>query len=76
MKARKEHRVPLAPQAIALLGDLDALTGGRGYLFPSTRSAARAMSENTLNAALRRLGYAQGEVTAHGFRATASSPVQ
>jgi len=73
MKARKAHRVPLAPQAVALLKDLQALIGGNGYLFPSARSADRCMSENTLNAALRRLGYAQGEATAHGFRATASS---
>lgn len=73
MKMRKPHRVPLASQAVSLLRDLNALTGGDGYLFPSARSAERAMSENTLNAALRRLGYAQGEATAHGFRATAST---
>jgi integrase len=52
---------------------LRAITGGGRLLFPGTRSPARAISENTLNAALRRLGYSQEEVTSHGFRATAST---
>ena len=47
----------MAPQAVALLKGLQAITGRGKYLFPSIRSAARCMSENTLNAALRRLGY-------------------
>jgi integrase len=73
MKMRNPHRVPLAPQAIALLDELRPMTGKGKYLFPSQRSAARCMSENTLNAALRRLGYAKDEVCSHGFRSSASS---
>ncbi len=72
-KMRREHRVPLAPQAIAVLRDLQALTGEGQLLFPSVRSVRRSMSDNTLNAALRRMGYSKEEVTAHGFRATAST---
>jgi integrase len=72
MKMRLPHRVPLARQVIALLHDLHPLTGAGRYLFPSIRSVARPISENTLNAALRRLGYAKDEATAHGFRATAA----
>lgn len=73
MKMRREHRVPLAPQAVALLKELHAITGRGKYLFPSVRSAARYISENTLNAALRRMDYAKDEMTAHGFRSAASS---
>jgi integrase len=73
MKMRRAHRVPLAPQAIALLKDLHALTGHRALLFPSVRAADRCMSENTINAALRRLGYGKDDMTGHGFRAAASS---
>lgn len=73
MKMKRPHRVPLAPQAISILERLRALTGGGKYLFPSVRSAQRCMSENTLNAALRRLGYASEEMSAHGFRSAASS---
>ena len=73
MKMKRPHRVPLAPQAFAILERLRALTGGGKYLFPSVRSADRCMSENTLNAALRRLGYGSDEMSAHGFRAAASS---
>lgn len=72
-KMRREHRVPLAPQAIALLRGLQVLTGEGRLLFPSVRSVRRSMSDNTLNAALRRMGYTKEEVTAHGFRATAST---
>jgi len=73
MKMRKAHHVPLSRQAVALFGDLQALTGPSGYVFPSIRSRARPMSENTINGALRRLGYMSGEMTAHGFRAMAST---
>ena len=73
MKMNRPHRVPLAPQALAIVEWLRALTGGGRYLFPSIRSADRCMSENTLNAALRRLGYGSDEMSAHGFRAAASS---
>ena len=72
MKMRQPHRVPLARQAIGILRDLHKLTGNGRYLFPSVRSVARPISENTMNAALRRLGYSKDEATAHGFRATAA----
>jgi integrase len=73
MKMRRPHRVPLAPQAVAILRDLHGMTGRSQFLFPSARSSARYMSENTINAALRRLGFKQDEMTAHGFRSAASS---
>lgn len=73
MKMKRPHRVPLAPQAIAILERLRPLTGRGKYLFPSIRSAQNPMSENTLNAALRRLGYKSEEMSAHGFRSAASS---
>lgn len=72
-KMRREHRIPLPRQAIAILRRLEELTGDGALLFPSVRSAHRCMSENTLNAAMRRMGYSKEEVTAHGFRATAST---
>ncbi|HEY1943074.1 MAG TPA: site-specific integrase [Roseiarcus sp.] len=72
-KMRREHRVPLSRQALGLLSQLHGLTGQGRFLLPSIRSAARCVSENTLNAALRRLGFGQDEMTAHGFRAAASS---
>ena len=73
MKMRRPHRVPLAPQSIAILAELREITGGSKYLFPSVRSWHRPISENTLNAALRRLGYDKTELTVHGLRSTASS---
>ena len=72
MKMRQPHRVPLAIQAITILKELRNVTGNGRYLFPSIRSVTRPISENTLNAALRRMGYSNDEVTAHGFRATAA----
>jgi integrase len=72
-KMRREHRVHLPRQAVAILRRLHDLTGGGELVFPSVRSAARPISENTLNAALRRMGYASDEVTSHGFRATFST---
>ncbi|WP_126174353.1 tyrosine-type recombinase/integrase [Altericroceibacterium xinjiangense] len=73
-KMRKAHHVPLSRQAVAILTQARELTSrATGYVFPSIRTAARPMSENTLNAALRRLGYTKDEATAHGFRATAST---
>lgn len=76
-KMRKVHAVPLSGQVLAILTALQGLTGGgegyRGYVFPSVRSRARPMSENTLNAALRRLGYSKEEATTHGWRATAKT---
>ncbi|WP_221792623.1 tyrosine-type recombinase/integrase [Aquisediminimonas sediminicola] len=73
MKKRQPHFVPLSRQAVSILQDMKSLTGSGQYVFPSIRSLARPMSENTVNAALRRLGYANDEMTAHGFRTTASS---
>ncbi len=73
MKMRRPHKVPLPRQAMTLLAELKALTGEGMYLFPSLRSVQRPMSENTLNGALRRMGYSGDEMTAHGFRATFST---
>jgi integrase len=73
MKMRRAHRVPLAPRVVGLLADLRKLTGQGRLVFPSVRSIDRCMSENTLNAALRRMGFQNDEMTSHGFRASASS---
>jgi integrase len=72
-KMRREHRVPLPRQAVAILEALHPVTGFAALVFPGLRSPKRAISENTLNGALRRMGYAQDEMTAHGFRAAAST---
>ena len=73
MKMRRPHRVPLAARAVAILRELHAITGQGRFLFPSVRAATRCMSENTINAALRRLGYGKEEMCGHGFRSAASS---
>lgn len=73
MKSRVEHVVPLSRQAIALLEGARGHSAGGRYVFPSMRSGVRPMSENTVNGALRRLGFAGDEMTAHGFRAMAST---
>jgi len=73
MKMRVEHIVPLAPQVVAILREQQALTKGSDYVFPSVRSKRRPLSENTLNACLRRLGYSKDKATAHGFRSTATT---
>lgn len=81
MKMREEHVVPLAQQAVAILRDLAPLTGPdprrptrmARYCFPSLRSGTECMSNNTVNAALRRLGYDKETMTGHGFRAMAST---
>jgi integrase len=73
MKMRKPHHVPLSKQVVELFRQAKALTGAYRYIFPSVRSAARPMSDNTINAGLRRLGYTTDEMTAHGFRAMAST---
>ena len=73
MKMRRDHNVPLPDQALNLLNDLRMITGNGEFLFPSLRSWHRPMSENTLNAALRRMGYSGEEMTAHGFRASFST---
>lgn len=73
MKMRRPHAIPLPPQALAILEEVRWISGNGRYLFPSERSVERPMSENTLNAALRRLGYSKTDHTAHGFRASAST---
>lgn len=65
------HLVPLAPQALAILADLHPLTGAGRYVFPSLQTEGRPMSENTVNVALRRMGFDRETATAHGFRAMA-----
>ena len=73
MKLDIAHIVPLSDQAVATLRQLHPLTGHGRYVFPSVRSADRPMSENTVNAALRRLGYAKDQMTGHGFRSIATT---
>lgn len=73
MKARRSHAVPLSKQVLSLLAGLREMTGDGAYVFPSFYTPKRPMSENTVNGAFRRLGFAKDEVTAHGFRATAST---
>jgi integrase len=65
------HVVPLAPQAVAVLRELHPLTGHGRYVFPSLLTGERCMSENTVRGALRRMGYANDDMTAHGYRAMA-----
>jgi integrase len=71
MKTRQPHSVPLGEQAVEILTELQKLTGAGRYVFPSIRSGARPMSENTVLAALRSLGYDSNTMTGHGFRAMA-----
>lgn len=73
MKMKEQHIVPLSAQAIAVLREIQPLTGRGRYVFPSERGDSRPMSENTVNAALRRLGYTKNEHTGHGFRSMAST---
>ncbi|MGL5448057.1 MAG: tyrosine-type recombinase/integrase [Rhabdaerophilum sp.] len=73
MKMRREHHVPLSRQALDILKTLQALTGKGKLLFPGNRSYLQPISENTLNAALRRMGYTKEQMTAHGFRGSAST---
>lgn len=73
MKMGEQHIVPLASQVVDLLNELRPITGDGTLLFPSLTSAERPISDNTLNAALRRMGYTGEQMVAHGFRSTASS---
>ncbi len=73
MKKNTEHVVPLSRQAIMIIGELAQITGSGRFLFPGVRSRKRCMSENTLNAALRTMGYMSEDMTAHGFRSMAST---
>jgi len=71
MKMKIAHTVPLPRQALAILGDLRPLTGNSAFVFPCHRSALRCMSDNAVNAALRRMGFDKTEIVGHGFRAMA-----
>jgi integrase len=73
MKARRPHAVPLSNQVREMLKGLRALTGRGKYVFPSAHGPSRPMSENTLNASFRRMGFNKDEISAHGLRATAST---
>jgi integrase len=70
-RSGKPHLVPLAPQAVACLKRMHILSGSGRYVFPSLLTGERPMSDNTVNTALRRMGYTNSEMTAHGFRAMA-----
>lgn len=72
-KMRREHRVPLPRQALTILATIEPLTAYSAFVFPAVSNPKRPMSENTMNAALRRLGFGQDEMSSHGFRATAST---
>lgn len=73
MKMRQPHDVPLTKQALAVLERVWPLSDGTDLVFPSIRSPHRPLSENAMNAALRRMGYSKEEATAHGFRVSAST---
>lgn len=73
MKMRQVHIVPLSTQAVDILTEIKQLTGKGQYVFPSIRTNKRPMSENTVLAGLRRLGYTKEEMTGHGFRSMAST---
>ena len=73
MKQRQPHRVPLSQQALAILREAAELSGGGRFIFPKLGSPLKPMCENAVNGALRRMGYGPDDMTAHGFRSTASS---
>jgi integrase len=73
MKMGEEHLVPLSRQAVAILKELQPITGGGRLVFPSLRGGHRPISENTVNVALKAMGYSGDQITGHGFRAMAST---
>lgn len=73
MKMRRAHAVPLSDQVLGYLRDLVQFSGPEGFVFPAFHTSRRPMSENTMNTALRRMGYGQNDMTSHGFRTTAST---
>ena len=73
MKMRRPHEVPLSKQALKSIKDIWSLSENGELVLPSIRSITRPLSENAMNSALRRMGYAQNEMTAHGFRSSAST---
>jgi integrase len=73
MKMRRPHRVPLSRQSLEIIRGLHEITGNGRLVFPSVRTVLRPISENTVNAALRRLGYAKEDMSGHGFRSMAAT---
>ena len=73
MKMNREHVVPLSRQVLEILREARSVTGRGRFVFPSLHARDRCMSENTVNTALRRMGFGQDEMTSHGFRASAST---
>lgn len=73
MKMRRPHAVPLSRQALAIIGEIEHDASYSAFLFPSLRALDRPMSDNTINAALRRLGFSKDQMTGHGFRAMAAT---
>lgn len=73
MKMGEQHLVPLSRQAVVILREIHQVTERGQYVFPSERGSGRPMSENTVNASLRRMGYTSDEMTGHGFRSMAST---
>jgi integrase len=73
MKMRRPHDIPLSRQALAVLRDIWDASEGDALVFPSIRSTRKPLSENAMNSALRRMGYAKDEMCAHGFRSSAST---
>ena len=73
MKGGRPHIIPLSTQSVAIMSELHPLTGSGRYVFPGIRSTTNPMSDNTVNAALRRLGYSKDQMTGHGFRSMAST---
>ena len=72
-KTKVQHIVPLSEQAIKILREIESLTGGDKYVFPSSRNDARPMSDNAVRTALRTMGYTNEDLTSHGFRTIAST---
>ena len=70
---KNPHIVPLSTQAVEILNEIQPITGEGRYVFPSIRTYSRPMSNNTVLAALRRMGYTKEEMSGHGFRAMAST---
>ena len=73
MKQRQSHRVPLSQQALAILREAQAVSGAGRFVFPRLGSPLKPMWENAINGALRRMKYSSEQMTAHGFRSTAST---
>jgi integrase len=72
-KMRKPHAIPLSTQVVAILAELRAMSGREALVFPSLRRPKKPISENTLNVALRAMGFSGDEMSSHGFRAMAST---